>query len=75
VIDWLFVARHAVWIAGAAAVTAALSWNRGGVVTPYALAGAAAFCVGLAAVSRWWMAILWVAAACVPVHRWTKQRS
>ena len=74
-IDWLFVAGHAVWIAGAATVTAASSWNRGASTTSYALAGAVMFCIGLAAVSRWWVAILWVAAACVPVYRWTIRRS
>ena len=65
-IDWWFVARHAVWIIGAAIVVASLSFQRTlsfrrTLVSHYAFVGAAMFCVGMATVSRWWEAILWLA--------------
>ncbi len=66
-IDWWFVVRHAVWITGAAIVVASWSFRRT-LASRYAFVGAAMFCVGMASVSRWWEAVLWVA---VPlVLRW-----
>jgi hypothetical protein len=60
VIDWWFVARHAVWIIGAAIVVASWSFRRR-IASRYAFVGATMFCVGMAAVSRWWEAMLWLA--------------
>jgi hypothetical protein len=59
-IDWWFVVRHAVWIIGASIVVASWSFQRT-LVSRYAFGGAAMFCVGMATVSRWWEAILWLA--------------
>ena len=59
-IDWWSVARHAVWITGAAIVVASWSFRRT-LVSRYAFVGAAIFCVGMATVSRWWEAVLWLA--------------
>jgi len=72
VIDWLYVARHAVWIAGAALWLASWSWSR---VLPHSLwsrIGTLLFCIGMASVSRWWEALLWLGLGLVGFIRWTR---
>ena len=71
-IDWPFVARCVLWIAGAAICIASWSWNRRIFATRITRSGAALFCFGLASVSRWWEAILWVIIGCVPLVRWKR---
>jgi len=72
VIDWFFVARSAVWIVGAAVCVASWSWHRRVVASPVSRTGAALFCFGLAGVSRWWEAVLWIIIGCVPLVRWKR---
>jgi hypothetical protein len=59
VIDWWGVARHAVWIIGAAIVVASWSFQRA-LISRYAFFGAVLFCLGMASVSRWWESVLWI---------------
>jgi len=84
VIDWWFVGRNAIWIAGAAVVLSSWSYHHWLAATGVAprpdvfrrsawlLAsgiGGALFCIGLATLSRWWEAILWAALACASAAR------
>jgi hypothetical protein len=66
-IDWLFVLRHAFWIAGAAVMVAAWSHGRAarsGAMARVAMAsGALLFCIGLALVTPLWQAAMWAALA------------
>jgi hypothetical protein len=63
VIDWLFVARHALWIVGAAIVLAAWSFGRveglGAGGRTLIRAGALLFCLGFALTTALWQALLW----------------
>jgi len=67
VIDWLFVARHALWICGAAIALAAWSIGRVegfGIACRVALRlGALLFCVGFAFTTALWQALIWSALA------------
>ena len=60
-IDWLFVIRHALWIAGAAVMVAAWSYDR--TARAAIAAGALLFCIGLALVMPLWQAVIWAALA------------
>ena len=66
-IDWSLVARHALWISGAAIVLAAWSFGRTEGYTANARAlialGALLFCIGFALVTPLWLAIGWAALA------------
>lgn len=66
-IDWSAVARHALWISGAATAVSAWSYGRvDGFTAQVRLAlkiGALLFCVGLALVTPLWQAVLWTAIA------------
>jgi len=70
-IDWFLIARHAVWIIGAAICVASWSWNRR-IAVPRI--GVALFCFGLASVSRWWEAAVWVIIGCLSLVRWKTQK-
>ena len=83
-IEWSFVARHAIWICGAAVALAA--WSLGRVEnfnttcrTAIRL-GAALFCIGLGLLTPLWHAVIWMALAlfaCVDAWRvfeWHRQR-
>jgi len=69
-IDWLLIARHAVWILGAAICVAVFSWQQRIVANAMTRGGAALFCFGVASVSRWWEAVVWVIIGCIPLVRW-----
>ena len=74
-IDWLFVARHALWIAGAAIVLAAWSFGRGenlgSVGRAISRAGVLLFCIGFALTTPLWQALIWsVLAIFAAVETW-----
>ena len=58
-IDWWMVIAHAVWISGAALVVASWSFRRR-LGSFWDACGTAIFCLGWAATSSWWAAILWL---------------
>lgn len=69
-IDWGLVARHAIWISGAAIVVATWSFRRSFRFSRGTLIGATLFCAGMAAVSFWAIALLWLAIPfTLPWHR------
>jgi hypothetical protein len=78
VIDWTFVARHALWIAGSSVALAAWSYGRiDGFTAPVLLAsriGALLFCVGFALVTPLWQAMLWTGIALYTAHYTWKTR-
>jgi len=65
VIDWVFIARHALWIVGSAVALAAWSYGRIDGFTATALLaariGVMLFCVGFALVTPLWQAMIWTA--------------
>jgi len=65
VTDWWLIARDAVWILGAAICIATWSWHQRLVMNAIARGGAVLFCIGVASVSRWWEAIVWVGIGCL----------
>lgn len=69
-IDWWLLARHSVWIAGAAIVVAAWSVHRR-LISPASFVGVTLFCLGMASVSRWWEAPLWIGIPCL--LRWHRR--
>lgn len=84
-IDWLFVARHALWICGAAIAVAAWSFGRvegfGPACRVALRIGALLFCVGFAfATAALWQALIWSALALFAVFEtwrtlaWHQQR-
>lgn len=78
-IDFLFLARSAVWITGAAIVVAA--WSRGRVhgrgagwrVT--SATGAALFCFGFATIRPGWPALPWIALGAIAAARGWRERT
>lgn len=83
-IEWGFVARHALWICGAAVALAAWSFGRVEAFSPTCRAalrlGAALFCIGLGLLTPLWQALIWMALAafaCVDAWRvfeWHRQQ-
>jgi len=67
VIDWFLVVRHSLWICGAAIALAAWSFGRVERFGPACRAalrvGALLFCIGFAATTPLWQALLWSALA------------
>ena len=83
-IEWGFVARHALWIFGAAIALAARSFGRvetfnASCRTAIRL-GAALFCIGLGLLTPLWQAFIWMALAlfaCIEAWRefeWHRRR-
>jgi hypothetical protein len=58
-IDWWMVIAHAAWIGGAAMVVASWSLRRR-LGSFWDACGATIFCLGWAATSSWWAAIIWL---------------
>ena len=75
-IDWVLVARHSVWIAGAAVVVAAWSFGRTAGFSPLCRkilrAGALICCIGFALTTPLWQAILWLGVALLASFKWNR---